>query len=89
VLESLENRKLIEAAIKEMLGLDLRVTLVVTGLSASNNSPADTRAQGADHPNGDSETIAEAAIEDSDPIVKKALEMFGGKLAGPANGRRA
>ena len=74
---STERRAVIEAAIKETLGLDLRVTLVVTGLSASSGPTIDTPAQGMGYPGGDNEVIGENTIEDSDPIVKKALEMFG------------
>ena len=79
VLDSLDNRRLIEEAIKSTLNMELKVVLVTT-------EPANTKRTGM---NGYIETGSEeeplqsgqGAGEDSDPIVKAALEMFGGEIA--------
>jgi DNA polymerase-3 subunit gamma/tau len=89
VLESFENKKTIEAAIKDMLGLELRVLLVVTGPVTATGRLASEGAQSANDSVSGNETAGEAAIEETDPIVKKALEMFGGKLAGTSGRGRA
>lgn len=87
VLESLDNKKIIEAAIKDMLGLELRVLLVVTGpVTGRGRSANEGAGSAADYSGPGSEAAGESGVEEADPIVKKAIEMFGGKLAG-MNGR--
>ncbi|MCX5678663.1 MAG: DNA polymerase III subunit gamma/tau [Candidatus Omnitrophica bacterium] len=86
VLESSDNKKTIETAIKDMLGLELRVLLIVTEPVTTRDRSSNEGARSADDSGPGNETAGEAAIEETDPIVKKAIEMFGGKLAG-ANGR--
>ena len=89
VLESSDNKKTIETAIKDMLGLELRVLLVVTGPVTPRDRLAN---EGAGNAVGDSdpgnEMSGETTIEEAEPIVRKAIEMFGGKLAG-INGKGA
>lgn len=82
VLESADNRKLIEGAIKEMLGRDLKVDLVVTGSGSAKALSGSAAGQ------DDASGRGGGTEEDPDPIVNEALKMFGGKLAGGANQKR-
>jgi len=78
VLESADNRKIIETAINQMLDLELKVVLVVTGPVTTGDRVINEGSSGADDPSVETG----AAGEETELIVKKALEMFGGKLAG-------
>ncbi|MFH1189927.1 MAG: DNA polymerase III subunit gamma/tau [Candidatus Omnitrophota bacterium] len=86
VLETPDNRRIIESAIREMLGMDLKIVLVVTGPVAAKGRSTGTGA--LDRPGADESEPAEDArpAADNEPIVKKALEMFGGKLASSGGG---
>jgi len=86
VLESADNKRIIEAAISQTLGLELRVLLIVTGPVTARDRPADEDARDPDDSGGGNEAVSETVIEETEPIVKKAIEMFGGKLAG-GNGK--
>ena len=89
VLETADNRRTIEGAIRDMLGLELKVVLVVTGPVTAKSRSGNGDAQDPDRASEGSETANETAIGDADPIVKKALEMFGGKLSPAGNGGQA
>ncbi|MBU1038116.1 MAG: DNA polymerase III subunit gamma/tau [Candidatus Omnitrophica bacterium] len=86
VLETADNRRTIEGAIRDMLGLELRVVLVVTGSVTAKDRSGSPDAQNPDRMDEGSGATDETAIADADPIVKKALEMFGGKLSGAGSG---
>ena len=82
VLESPENKRFIEDAIKEVLKLGLKVVLTVSeGLAVkagvtngdTENSGLAESADGSDEPS-----------RQVDPIVKSALEIFGGVISGQA-----
>lgn len=84
VLETLENRRIIEEAIRETMGREVRAELVITELSGDGRRPGGGY---DDLPGAVDGGSGEGRTDDADPIVKKALEMFGGKIAGNGNGR--
>ncbi|MDD5496382.1 MAG: DNA polymerase III subunit gamma/tau [Candidatus Omnitrophica bacterium] len=71
VLESPENRKLIEDSIKENLNLDLRVKLVLT-----ETANADSGSSGAG-PGSEELTVSQ---EEAEPIIDSAIEIFEGEV---------
>ncbi|MBN2453631.1 MAG: DNA polymerase III subunit gamma/tau [Candidatus Omnitrophica bacterium] len=74
-LESVENIKLIESALRDTFDAELRVALVLTETAANRNQDG-----GGDTAGADSEVSGAAASDEAYPIIKKALEIFGGKL---------
>jgi len=78
VLESVENRRLIEDSIKTVTGLELKIafTLVeqVPGQRRRSPRPDDDTAAGFPEEGGSAE-------KEVDPILKSALEIFGGNVA--------
>jgi hypothetical protein len=85
VLESPDNKKLIETAIKDMLGKELTVLLEVTESAASGIHSANNDLAGVDGLAEEDKAGGETMPEDEDPIVKKALELFNGKLVRSRN----
>ena len=86
VLESPENRKLIEEALNAVTGLNLRVALTLIEPAVGQKRPEASGQQA-----GGSETLpAEggASPDESEPIVKAALDIFSGRIAGSGNGKR-
>ena len=84
-LESNDNRKLIEQAVKETLGLDVKIALAVSGADVKKYKGDNGYI--ADPEDGDN--MKDPSGEESDPIVKKAIEMFGGKRISESNKGRA
>ena len=85
VLESQDNKSLIEAAIKAVLGREFKVAFILVEPVKDPN-----RQTGYSGEEG-SEVLPEdgdAAKKEVDPIVKTALEIFGGDIADSASGRR-
>lgn len=82
VLESPDNRRLIEEAIKLSLNLDLKVSLVLAeperSVKGSSNSSHEENAMDQAGVNTNNEDTA----KESDPIVNSALEIFNGEIAG-------
>ncbi len=85
VLETSDNKRIIEGAIREMLDLELKVVLVVTGSVTAKSRSENGDARDPDRMSEGLEAADGTEIGDTEPIVKKALEMFGGKLS-PAGG---
>lgn len=88
VLESIDNKRLIEEAIKGSLGLDLRITFTITE-SVNGARRGSVAGLGSED---DIEELPghETGTKEVDPIVKAALDVFGGDIAGrDANRRRA
>lgn len=88
VLESIDNKRLIEEAIKGSLGLDLRVMFTITesvnGVRRGSASGLGSEDDIEELPGHEMET------KEVDPIVKAALDVFGGDITGrDANRRRA
>ena len=85
VLESVENRRLIEDSIKTVTGLELKIafTLVeqVPGQRRRSPRPDDDTAAGFPEEGGSAE-------KEVDPILKSALEIFGGNVAEGDSQRR-
>ncbi len=81
VLESPENRRLLEDAIKETLHLDLKVAFTLTQGPARTARGDDTESRSGE--NEDIDNLAEdgAAKKEIDPIVRAALDVFGGDIA--------
>jgi len=79
-----ENKRLIEEAINAVFGLNLKVALTITegALAKSSNSgySEESPAGPAGAPGTDAKEV--------DPIVKAALEMFGGEIAGGGSDKR-
>jgi len=81
VLESAENKRLIEDAIKGVLNLGLKVVLTVS---------EDVAIKGRGQNGGTEDAAGAAELADAagepkkevDPIIKSALEIFGGAVAG-------
>jgi len=86
MLESPENRKLVEGTIKDILGLDLKMDFRLAEYSRPATHNANGRA-GADSytddmPEPDILTSGgNTQPKDDDPIVSSALHMFGGQIA--------
>jgi len=81
-LESAENKRLIEEAIKEVSKLQMRINLSLI----EPNSITDSAAKGYFK-----ETLGSGAGtqgEEVDPIVKEALNIFNGEITGRSNGRK-
>lgn len=81
-LESPENKRLIEEAIKEITKLDLRVSLSVVEPDDINNSAVKGYFKEATGSGADS------VKEEVDPIVKEALNIFNGEITGRSNLKR-
>lgn len=86
MLESPENRKLVEGAIKDVLGMDLKVDFRLAEYSRPVTHTANARTGSDsytdDMPEPDIMTSGDgAAQKDADPIVNSALNMFGGQIA--------
>ena len=77
VLEDSDNKALIEDAIKEVLGLELRAVLVIASQDGSKTGSVNTGSTNGTVPKRDNGRVKEV-----EPIVKMALEMFGGDVAG-------
>ena len=78
VLESPDNKRMIEDAVREVTGLEFKVSLVVVEPSGPKRSGSSS---------GDELPGAGDASEDSDPIVKAALSIFSGKISSSGNGK--
>ncbi len=78
VLEETDNRKMVEAAVRAKLNLDVKIEFRLEEPAAK----ADTSGlSGAGGDAVDEDLIDSAAQSDSDPIVNTALEMFGGEVS--------
>lgn len=82
VLDSPENRAMIEEAIKEVLGAEFKVTLILT---EPVNLPKRRTNGSISHASDDPDEIEPLGGE-VDPIVKSAMEIFGGDM--PNGGSR-
>ena len=85
VLESQENKGLIEAAIKTVMGKDLKIVFILTETadsprkfsgSSDEDSPDDFGSEGS-------------GKKEVDPIIKSALEIFGGDISDGPQGKKA
>ncbi len=86
VLESQENRRLIEDAINSVIGLDLKITLVTIDAQNVERPSRDTF---NDDVRGDSfDNRSGPKKKDYDPIVKAALEIFNGEVAAERSGKK-
>jgi DNA polymerase-3 subunit gamma/tau len=86
VLESPDNKALIEVAIKAVLGKDLRVTFILTEPAAASGRQQAGYA-GGEAQNSFSEED-DPLKKEVDPIVKTALEIFGGDITDAGPGKR-
>jgi len=88
VLESAENRRLIEESVKEVLGLDLKAVFTLT--EAANGMRQSGNGGDAGDANAFPDDLTEEAAvkKEIDPIVKAALDVFGGDIAKERPGRR-
>ena len=87
VLESPDNKSLIESAIKTVLGKELKIAFILT-----EPTDAPRRRPGySDEASSDGFNEEEgSAKKEVDPIIKTALEIFGGDIAdGPQNKKMA
>ncbi len=84
VLESTDNKSLIEEAIKAVLGKELKIVFILT--EPVNSPRAQAGSSEGESPGGFNEEDA-SAREEVDPIVKTALEIFGGDIAESGSGR--
>ena len=86
VLESPENRRLVEEAVKQVLALDLRINFT---LDESVNG----RRGNASSASGGDDDIDELGVDEPkkemDPIVKAALDVFGGDITSQGFRKRA
>lgn len=80
VLESPDNKRMIEEALKDVTGLELKVSLVVIDLTGPASRPPSASA-------GDDLPGYGEPVDDSDPIVKAALNIFSGKISSSGNGK--
>ena len=81
------NRSLIEAAIKTVLGKELKIAFILTEPAGSPRRPSRSS---EDVPPGDFNEEDGSAKKEVDPIIKTALEIFGGDIAdGPQNRKMA
>jgi DNA polymerase-3 subunit gamma/tau len=87
VVESLNNKRLIEEALLALTGLELRVVFTLTEPAGGKSRSKAAGAAGA--PGEDLSGEGDGAGDDSDPIVKAALNMFSGRIAGNGNGKGA
>ncbi|MDD5422772.1 MAG: DNA polymerase III subunit gamma/tau [Candidatus Omnitrophica bacterium] len=78
VLESLDNRRLIEEGIKDKFNMELRVVLTLVELA--DHKRRNGNGYSGSGSAGDEETGGEV-----DPIIKSALEVFGGDIAGESS----
>ena len=85
VLESPDNKALIESAIKAVLGKEVRIAFILTEPANIRNRVSENT--GKEAPEGFNEE-GSSAVKEVDPIVKTALEMFGGDLADGSSARR-
>jgi DNA polymerase-3 subunit gamma/tau len=83
VVESLENKRLIEEALLAVTGLELRVAFTLIEPAGGNSRPKTAGAAGA--PGEDLSGEGDGAGDDADPIVKAALNIFSGRIAGNGN----
>ncbi len=84
VLETPENRRLIEEGISKALGLELKVVPALIEPARMNGR---TSQESGDGTAGDLAAEGGAKPDESDPIVKAAIEMFGGKIAVDKNAK--
>ncbi|MFA5143544.1 MAG: DNA polymerase III subunit gamma/tau [Candidatus Omnitrophota bacterium] len=84
VLESPENKSFVEAAAKTVLGKEVRVVFMLVEPQSMPNSPG-AYLSGTD---GDFTGDGGALKKEVDPIVKAAMEIFGGNMADGPSGRR-
>jgi len=84
VLDTLDNRRLIEEGINKALGLEMRVILTLVEPARMNGRMPQASGGGTA---GDLAAEGGAKPDESDPIVKAALEMFGGKIAVDKNAK--
>ncbi len=88
VLESADNRRLIEDAVKTVTGLELKVAFTLVERAAAqrkNPSYSDN-----DDASGVSSAEGGSVGKEVDPILKSALEIFGGNMSeGDSQRRRA
>ncbi|MDP3804235.1 MAG: DNA polymerase III subunit gamma/tau [Candidatus Omnitrophota bacterium] len=86
VLETPDNKRLIEEGLKAVLKSNLRVSLVlVEPLDIKRRDTGKYLEQPADDCVPEEASVEES--KDVDPIVKAALEMFGGSIAAKAEGK--
>lgn len=88
MLESADNKKLVEDAIKEILALDLRMAFRLgeygrPAAAAGGKGPGNGVGYLDDGASADDAMASrgEGGRNDDDPIVSSALQMFGGQIA--------
>ena len=88
-LDSPESRRLIEEAVREVLKLDLRVVLTVAEAVDIKRAPepAEPRQNGAGPEAEPDAAKDEPAKREVEAIVKAALDIFGGDIAGEGRGK--
>ncbi|MCX5686821.1 MAG: hypothetical protein NTW09_05135, partial [Candidatus Omnitrophica bacterium] len=87
-LETPDNKRLIEEALKAVLKSGLRVSLVlVETVDTKRRATAEKYPEEGEGRDGLSEEPGAEEKKDVDPIVKAALEMFGGSIAAKGNGK--
>ena len=87
-LESPDNRRLVEEAIRVATGADLKVVSIIVESSPANRPVAnayETEDDSGTQPPGNGAVSRE---EDVDPIVKSALDIFSGKVEAQGFARR-
>ncbi|MFA6321816.1 MAG: hypothetical protein WCY36_08195, partial [Candidatus Omnitrophota bacterium] len=83
--ETLDNKTLIESAIKAAIGKDLKITFILTEPAANQarRRSGYSEADGMDIPDEDGDSSG----KEVDPIVKAALEIFGGDMTDASQNR--
>lgn len=86
MLETPENRKIVEGTIKDILGMDLKIDFRLAEYSRpaihSTNSRAGENSYTEDISEPDMATSGDSILpKDIDPIVSSALNVFGGQIA--------
>ena len=79
VLESPENRRLIEEAIKEALGLDLKAAFILVEPRKAENQIKKEDKESEPSPEDSAAKEGPAKIE-VEPIIKSAQDIFGGTI---------
>lgn len=87
VLDSAENKRLIEDAVKDVLNLGLKVVLTVSEDVQNKGRGQNGVTEDAPGVAESAEGAAEEPKKEVDPIIKSALEIFGGAVAGESQKR--
>ena len=83
----LVNRSLIEAAIKTVLGKELKIAFILTEPANSPRRHPESSEEASQGGFNEEDGLAKKEV---DPIIKTALEIFGGDMAdSPKGGKMA